>query len=89
MNQTNRKGPEIKSDTPAAMAGMLREVSVAMRRNFGDALEELRIAQQDRAFMATSCGMAVAPLKDRITATAVHHAEPSTHRDGPLTVPGL
>ena len=89
MNYTTRKEHNIKGDPPPAVAGMLREVSVAMRRNLGDALAGLRMAQQDRAFMATSCGMDVAPLEDRITATAVRHAEPCTHRDGPPPVPGL
>ena len=89
MNQTTRLEHNVEGDSPTAMAGMLRQVSVAMRRNLGDALEELRIAQQDRAFMATRCGMAVAPLEDRITATAVSHAEPCVHRDGPSPVPGL
>ena len=89
MNQTTRLEHNVEGDTATAMAGMLRQVSVAMRRNLGDALEELRIAQQDRAFMATRCGMAVAPLEDRITATAVRHAEPCAHRDRPSPVPGL
>ena len=89
MNNTARKEHDVKGNPPPAVVGKLQEVSLVMRRSLDDALAELRMAQQDRAFMATRCGMAVAPLRDRITATAVHHAEPGTHRDGPPPVPGL
>ena len=85
------KPREEKSDRiigPGRVA-VLWDVTWRVRRNLESALTELRIAQQERAFFATTRGLEAAPMEDRVTAHAVCRAEPCARRDSTPAVPGL
>ena len=84
-----------REGSPRQLAGpggvsVLWDATWRVRRNLAMALAELRVAQQDRAFLATDHGLEAAPAEDRVTAKAVCRAEPcSPRRHGPPPFPSL